>query len=64
MNAPSNALVLSYEEAAGVVRREAAAARTPRREAAILLDSLDRALAEPVVADRDQPPFARSTRDG
>lgn len=64
MSAPSNALVLSYEEAAGVVRREAAAARTPGGEAAILLDSLDRALAEPVVADRDQPPFARSTRDG
>lgn len=64
VSASPNALLLSYEEAAGVVRREAAAARTPRREAAILLDSLDRVLAEPVLADRDQPPFARSTRDG
>jgi molybdopterin molybdotransferase len=26
--------------------------------------SLDRVLAEPVVADRDQPPFPRATRDG
>ena len=29
-----------------------------------LLDSLGRVLAEDVAADRDQPPFARSTRDG
>ncbi len=29
-----------------------------------LLDALGRVTAEPVRADRDQPPFARSTRDG
>jgi molybdopterin molybdotransferase len=29
-----------------------------------LLASLNRVLAEPVLADRDQPPFPRSTRDG
>jgi molybdopterin molybdotransferase len=29
-----------------------------------LLQSLGRTLADPVHADRDQPPFARSTRDG
>ena len=29
-----------------------------------LLDTLGRVLAEPILADRDQPPFPRSTRDG
>ena len=33
-------------------------------QAASLLDSLGMVLAEPVLADRDQPPFPRSTRDG
>jgi len=64
VSAPTNALVLSYEEAAGVVRQHAAAVRAARSETAGLLESLDRVLAEPIVADRDQPPFARSTRDG
>jgi molybdopterin molybdotransferase len=59
-----NALVLSYEEAARAVREQAATLRPSRPEAVSLLESLDRTLAQPVVADRDQPPFARSTRDG
>jgi molybdopterin molybdotransferase len=33
-------------------------------EEVALLDALGRVLARPVLADRDQPPFARSTRDG
>lgn len=33
-------------------------------ESVSLLDSLGRVLAEPIRADRDQPPFPRSTRDG
>jgi molybdopterin molybdotransferase len=40
--------------------------RIPQRPPQItsLLDSLGMVLAEPVCADRDQPPFPRSTRDG
>ena len=36
----------------------------PATEVLALLASRDRILAEPVRADRDQPPFDRSTRDG
>lgn len=36
----------------------------PQSEQVKLLDSLGRVLAEPVTADRDFPPFRRSTRDG
>lgn len=38
--------------------------RPRQSEAVPLLESLDRTLSQPVIADRDQPPFARSTRDG
>ena len=34
------------------------------RERTLLPAALGRVLAEPLLADRDQPPFARSTRDG
>lgn len=65
MSAPAaNSLVLSYEEAAGVVRRQAGGVRASRVESVALLESLDRTLAGEVIADRNQPPFARSTRDG
>lgn len=56
--------VLSYEDAARTVREHAQGVRPSRVETVPLLDSLDRVLAQPVAADRDQPPFARSTRDG
>jgi molybdopterin molybdotransferase len=57
--------VLRFEQALEVViehAREAFVTRTV--EAVGLLDSVGRVLAEPVRADRDQPPFDRSTRDG
>ena len=59
--------ILTYAEAAALVleagRRLAAA--TPRKtEQLPLLDALHRVLAAPVLADRDLPPFRRSTRDG
>lgn len=38
--------------------------RLPATEQVSLLASANRILAAPVLADRDQPPFARSTRDG
>lgn len=58
--------VLSYEEAAALV---AAGARRlglsrPAVERVALKAVAGRVLAEPLIADRDMPPFARSTRDG
>lgn len=58
--------VLSYEAAAARVRAEAERARAGAMfaERLPLAEAAGRVLAEPVVADRDQPPFARATRDG
>jgi molybdopterin molybdotransferase len=57
--------VLEFEEALGEVLRHAGSLARPRAtEQVSLLDASGRVLAKPVVADRDQPPFARSTRDG
>jgi molybdopterin molybdotransferase len=64
-SAPSR--VVSYADAGRIVRehadRLAEAPRLPPLPAS-LFDSLGMVLAEPVYADRDQPPFPRSTRDG
>ena len=62
----SPSIVLSYSDAARVVREHAATITTQSRpiESLALLNSLGRTLAGPVIADRDQPPFPRSTRDG
>ena len=65
----SPSIVLSYDHAAAVVGREAERVRPqpgPARIAErVALDAAaGRVLAEPVIADRDQPPFARATRDG
>lgn len=55
----------SYEEAAGIVAERAAElTRRPATERVELEEAAGWVLAEPVVADRDQPPFPRSTRDG
>ncbi|WP_263367489.1 molybdopterin molybdotransferase MoeA [Edaphobacter bradus] len=57
--------VLEFDEALAVVLREATALRhSDAVERHPLLECLGRVLAEPVVADRDQPGFDRSTRDG
>lgn len=65
VSAPAaNSLILTYEEAAEVVREQATSVPASRTESMALLEALDRVLAQPVIADRDQPPFARSTRDG
>ncbi len=47
-------------EQADLLARDAARSR----QIVPLLESAGRTLAEPLLADRDQPPFARSTRDG
>jgi molybdopterin molybdotransferase len=59
--------VLSFEDAYEAVAehcRQILEAGQARSEEVLLLQALGRVLAEPVVADRDFPPFARATRDG
>jgi molybdopterin molybdotransferase len=62
--APVQSVVLSFEEARRVVEEQAARVPTPQAESVNLLAATSRVLAEPVSADRDIPPFPRSTRDG
>jgi len=58
--------ILSYTDADRTVREHAAKLRPHPNGINILplLETLGRILAAPVIADRDQPPFPRSTRDG
>jgi molybdopterin molybdotransferase len=62
--------VLSFEDARRLVEEQASLVRghvtkvPDSAEVAELLGAAGRVLAEPVVADRDIPPFPRSTRDG
>lgn len=58
--------VLEFEEALAEVLRHATSVAKParEREPIWLKDALGRVLADPVLTERDQPPFARSTRDG
>ncbi len=57
--------VLLYEEAlAEVLRHADALLARAETESLPLLGARGRVLAEDIVADRDQPPFPRSTRDG
>ncbi|MGA2416889.1 MAG: gephyrin-like molybdotransferase Glp [Candidatus Sulfotelmatobacter sp.] len=64
----AQSLVLSFEEARRVVEEHAsrliAGGGAGKYESAELLQAAGRTLAEPVAADRDIPPFARSMRDG
>ena len=56
--------VLSFEEARHAVEEQAAGVRPRGKELVELLDAAGEVLAEPVMADRDFPPFRRATRDG
>jgi molybdopterin molybdotransferase len=56
--------VVSFDEALEIVLQEAARARTPRLERLRLEAAGGRVLGVAITADRDQPPFDRSTRDG
>lgn len=56
--------VVVFDEALGIVLGHAANLATPATERVPLLAAGGRVLAEVVQADRDQPPFDRSTRDG
>jgi molybdopterin molybdotransferase len=61
---PADLLVLSFEDARNVVENHAAQVTPSSRENVDLLHSSSRVLAESISADRDIPPFSRSTRDG
>jgi molybdopterin molybdotransferase len=61
---PVKPIVLSFEEARRVVEEQAALVTASAMESVDLLAAGGRVLAEGVVADRDIPPFPRSTRDG
>lgn len=56
--------VVSFEAALEITLREAASLRPESTEVLPLLRTAGRVLATSLVADRDQPPFDRSTRDG
>ena len=62
--APLSSNVLSFEDARGLVEQHAALVQTGEGESVDLLQAAGRVLANPVLADRDIPPFPRSTRDG
>ncbi len=61
---PTPSLVLTFEEARRVVEYHASLLSSCDKETVALLQSAGRILAEYVTADRDIPPFPRSTRDG
>jgi molybdopterin molybdotransferase len=61
---PTHSLVLSFEDARRVVEDHASHLSAGAHESVDLLHAAGRILAEPISADRDIPPFARSTRDG
>jgi molybdopterin molybdotransferase len=56
--------VVSFDEALKIVLAQAADVSPLTKERLPLLACAGRVLAEPVLTDRDQPPFDRSTRDG
>lgn len=62
--APTPSIAIPFEEARAIVEQHAALARSGEIEAVDLLDAATRVLADQIVADRDLPPFPRSTRDG
>jgi len=61
---PAQSTVLSFEDARRVVEGQAALVQAGGTESVDLLAAAGRVLAESVTADRDLPPFPRSTRDG
>jgi molybdopterin molybdotransferase len=58
--------ILNFEDAYGTIQEhcQRILRRPAQSEEVLLLQSLGRVLAEPVLADRDFPPFPRATRDG
>ncbi len=57
-------MVLSFEDARRLVEEHASQSAPAASEVLDLTAAAGRVLAEPIAADRDIPPFPRSTRDG
>ena len=64
MAPPTQSLVLTFEDARRIVEVHASRLSPGTHESIALLHAAGRILAEPIPADRDIPPFPRSTRDG
>lgn len=60
----SPSTILSFEDARSLVEEHASLLQTCGTESVALLAAANRVLVDPVLADRDIPPFPRSTRDG
>ncbi len=56
--------MLDFDAALALVLAQTRTVRLPSEEQLPLLAAHGRTLARPILADRDQPPFDRSTRDG
>jgi molybdopterin molybdotransferase len=56
--------ILSFEDARHLVEEQASQVRPTGKELLELLDANGLVLAEPILADRNLPPFPRATRDG
>jgi molybdopterin molybdotransferase len=56
--------LLSFEDARHLVEHHASQAKASGTRRVALLEGIGLALAEPLMADRDFPPFPRATRDG
>ena len=61
---PEPSLILSFEEARHLVEDHAARLHPRGKELVELLEGAGQILAEPVLADRNFPPFPRAMRDG
>ena len=64
MLAPSDPLILSFEDARHIVEEHATSVQPRGAESVPLIEASGRVLAESLHADRDLPPFPRATRDG
>ena len=60
----TESMILTFEAARRTVERHASQIRAASTETRTLLHAANRVLAELITADRDIPPFPRSTRDG
>ena len=61
---PELSLILTFEDARHLVESHAAQLRPRGKELVELLEGAGQILAEPIVADRNFPPFPRAMRDG
>jgi molybdopterin molybdotransferase len=64
MPPPDQSRILTFEDARRVVEDHASRVSSSEKETTDLVHSVGRILAERLIADRDLPPFPRSTRDG